>query len=211
MNLVPVSLTSSLLSFVSRGNGPKTNHSCDGILDPSPHAKCLAVRHGSYSASGLEGKYICALRSPHKYTTNELPSCVAYGLRSWVRENARARRPSGPAWMSPRRVRVGAGGGTPPEEAVVPGGRVVLFLVLVFFRLGSGFDEWCRCWRICGRDRGSRGRHGLFGLNRRLISGCICICICIYIFVTGKRIYQSRLHSKIWPTDTGVSLAEQNS
>lgn len=154
MNLPPVSYTSLSLSGMD-----KTNHSYDGILDPSPHAKCLAVRHGSYSASGLEGKYTCALRSPHRYTTNELPSCVAYGLRSWVRANARAKRPSGPAWMSPRRVRVGAGGGgAPPEEAVVPGGLAVLLLVFgfgfVFFGLGSGFDGLCRCWRIRGRDRG---------------------------------------------------------
>jgi hypothetical protein len=50
-----------------------------------PVSSC-ADAHADASFVGLsKGNSNCALKSPHKYTTTELPTCVAYGLLSWTR------------------------------------------------------------------------------------------------------------------------------
>lgn len=118
----------------------------EGMLDPMPTVKCRRVRPGSYSPASSscssssscplspslspadffasDGNRNCALKSPHRYTTIELHSCVRYGRRSWAREYDLPALPTGPAcmiWLIDRDAATG-GVDAPAEEATEPGG-----------------------------------------------------------------------------------------
>lgn len=57
------------------------HHEYAGTEQIPPMVKCLNVRIGLYISPSI----FCATRSPHRYTTSDVPICVAHGLLFCVR------------------------------------------------------------------------------------------------------------------------------
>lgn len=119
-----------------------TDQEYAGIAIRPPMVKCRNVRNGLYPSPSI----YCALRSPQRYTTRDVPSWVAHGLILWARAYPEKAADKGPNRSHRGRGDTSAAVATddPSLLLTVEGLSADLSTPVDFWRFEGEKSCWCR-------------------------------------------------------------------